>query len=217
MWGGLSECASVGGRINEFFRWFCSDGHVIFDSLLISAVVQGLFGLTLLGPRDSLFTKKLIGWSILRSHLLRSILIKYGKLLDTARRKGLLRYLITSLTGAEFCKANHMARKGNDWTTSTLAWDLLAQYHNPGTKLQQPLIFRNEQNSVQGMRYIRRPTRKEIVKRELHVKQLEGYTHMDHKGAHFRSIFFKPAVWIKAVTVFAEKFRIAVEDPWIYA
>lgn len=171
----------------------------------MSAVVQGPFGLTLLGPRDSLFTEKLIGCSVLRSHLLRSMSIKYGKLLDTARRKGLLRYLITFLTGAESCKANHMARKGNGWTTSTLAWDLLAQYHNPGTKLQQPLIFRNERNFVQGMRYIQRPTRKVIVKRELHVKQLGGYTHMDHKGTHFRGIFFIPAVWIKAITVLAKK------------
>lgn len=110
-----------------------------------------------------------------------------------------------------------MARKGNGWTTSTLAWDLLAQYHNPGTKLQQPLIFRNERNFVQGMRYIRRPTRKEIVRRVLLVKQLEGYTHMDHKGTHFCGIFFKPAIWVKTVTVLPEKFRVAVEDPWIYA
>lgn len=75
-----------------------------------------------------------------------------------------------SLNGAEFCKANHMARKGNDWTISTLAWDLLAQYHNPGTKLPQPWIFRIERSFVQGMRYIRRPTRRELVMRALRVK-----------------------------------------------
>lgn len=50
-----------------------------------------------------------------------------------------------------------------------------------------------------------------------HVKQLEGYTYMDHECTHFRGIFLKPAIWIEFVTVLAEKFRVAVEDPWIYA
>lgn len=120
------------------------------------------------------------------------------------------------LNGAEFCKANHMARKGSDWTISTLAWDLLAQSRNPGAKLQQPLIFRSERSFAQGMRYIRRPTRREMVMRALHVKQSEGYTYMDQKGIHFRGIFFKPAVWIEPIAILAEKFRVAVEDPWIY-
>lgn len=122
-----------------------------------------------------------------------------------------------ALPGAESCKANHMARKGNDWTISTLAWDLPAKYHSHGTKLQQPSIFQSGRSFVPGMRCIRHPTKNEYVIRVLYVKQVEGHTYMDHECTHFRGIFFKPAIWIKFVTVLAEKFRVAVEDPWIYA
>jgi len=40
---------------------------------------------------------------------------------------------------------------------------------------------------------------------------------MDQKGTHLRGIFLKPAVWIEFVAILAKEFRVAVEDPWIYA